>query len=247
MILHIPHASTNTLDLSLADKAQELLRLTDHFTDELYEYKDATSLVFGVSRLICDVERFKDDTQENMSKYGMGVCYTKTTDGEKLRDVSDEQREYLVKNYYDVHHQRLSNEVDGELEQYNASLIVDCHSFPDTTSYFHSDHGKRRPDICLGTDSFHTPKKLLELVKVYFLSKGYEVAVNSPYGGTMVPLKHYKKDERVHSIMIELNRRLYIDEDGYKIEHFNELQSELQEVLKIANSYMENQAYDIAC
>jgi len=234
MILHIPHASTNTLNLDLANEEQELLRLTDRFTDELYQHKDATSIVFGVSRLVCDVERFKDDSQESMSRFGMGVCYTKTTDGKKLRDISQSEKEDIIEKYYDTHHQRLSNEVDGELNNSNHALIIDCHSFPDETSYFHSDHGKRRPDICLGTDSFHTPKKLLELVKVFFLSKGYEVAVNSPYGGTMVPLKHYKKDARVHSIMIEINRRLYMDSEGYKTEHFDELQGELTQVLEIA-------------
>ena len=237
MILHIPHASTNTLNLDLADKKQELLRLTDHYTDELYTHKNATPIIFGVSRLICDVERFKDDALESMSKFGMGVCYTKTTDGNLLRNVSKYERDYLVKTYYVTHHQKLSDAVDEELNNFNHSLIVDCHSFPEDTSYFHSDHGRRRPDICLGTDSLHTPRKLLELVKVYFLSKGYEVSVDAPYGGTMVPFKHYKKDARVNSIMIELNRRLYMDREGYKTEHFYELQKDLSEVLDIVNDY----------
>jgi N-formylglutamate amidohydrolase len=40
---------------------------------------------------------------------------------------------------------------------------------------------------------------------------GYSVEINAPYQGTIVPAKHYKKDPNVHSIMIEVNRRLYMD------------------------------------
>jgi N-formylglutamate amidohydrolase len=46
-------------------------------------------------------------------------------------------------------------------------------------------------------------------------SKGYEVAINSPYSGTIVPLKHYYKEPRVSSVMIEVNRRLYSNTADY--------------------------------
>ena len=161
----------------------------------------------------------------------MGACYTTNTDGEKLRDVSPVQKKNIVENYYRTHHQRLSDEVDEELKTKGSALIVDCHSFPDVSYYFNRDFGKKRPDICIGTDSFHTPKLLQETVKQFFLYKGYDARVDNPYSGTMVPLKHYKKDKNVSSIMIEVNRKLYMDEDGFKTEHFDILRNELNELL----------------
>ena len=237
MILHIPHSSTCTGDYKLNNKDREVLRMTDHYTDDLYDFKDASQIILPISRLICDVERFEDDELESMSKFGMGVCYTTDTEGKKLRDISSEERESILNKYYRPHHQRLSNEVDGELEKDASALIVDCHSFPDKSYYFNSDFNKKRPDICIGGDSFHTPIELINIVKKFFLSYGYIVGVNNPYSGTMVPLKHYKKDSKVNSVMIEINRKLYMDEEGYKTEHYDELKSELNELLNILSSY----------
>jgi len=235
MILHIPHSSTNTLNYRLHNRDREILRMTDHFTDDLYAHKETIRVVFEVSRLVCDVERFEDDKQEYMSKFGMGVCYIKDTEGEKLRDLSSSEKEEILVNYYRPHHKKLADKVDEELGKKGSSLIIDCHSFPDEAYYFNSDFGAKRPDVCIGSDEFHTPKELEEKVKNFFLSKGYTVWVNRPYSGTMVPLKHYKKESRVNSIMIELNRKLYMDEEGFKTEHYCELKRELHEMLNLLN------------
>ncbi len=241
MILHIPHSSTNTLNYDISEKERELLRMTDHFTDELFTCSYASRVVFGLSRLICDVERFEDDEQEEMSKFGMGVCYTTDSEGKKLRDISKIQKKYLIQNYYRPHHEKLSNEVDSELKSKGTALVIDCHSFPDKSYYFNKDFNQKRPDICIGTDSFHTPKKLIQAVKRYFLGKGYDTRVDSPYTGTLIPMKHYKNDVNVHSIMIEINRKLYMDDEGTKTEHFDTLQGELRELLeKLKRGYDEN-------
>ena len=43
-----------------------------------------------------------------------------------------------------------------------------------------------------------------------------------------MPLKYYKKEKRVQSIMIELNRKLYMNEEiGDKIENFKKLKIDL--------------------
>lgn len=235
MILHIPHASTNTLDCQIKNKQRELLRMTDHFTDDLYTHKDATRVVFGLSRLICDVERFEDDAQESMNEFGMGVCYTKDTNGKVLREVSKEEKKQLIQNYYRPHHNALTKAIDMELQKEGSALVIDCHSFPDKAYYFNQDFNQARPDICIGTDDFHTPKALMQEVKQFFLSKGYTVQVDSPYAGTMVPLKQYKKNKNVHSIMIEINRKLYMDNEGYKSSHYQELKDELSELLSLLN------------
>ena len=42
---------------------------------------------------------------------------------------------------------------------------------------------------------------------------GYSTARDQPFSGTIVPMKHYQKDRRVQSLMIEINRWLYLGED----------------------------------
>jgi N-formylglutamate amidohydrolase len=54
---------------------------------------------------------------------------------------------------------------------------------------------------------------LLDSVREAFLKLGYSVAINHPFAGTIVPLPYYTQEARVLSIMIEINRKLYMHED----------------------------------
>jgi N-formylglutamate amidohydrolase len=44
------------------------------------------------------------------------------------------------------------------------------------------------------------------------LNRGLEVEVNRPYAGALVPDRWYQRDNRVSAVMIEINRRLYMNE-----------------------------------
>jgi len=213
MILHIPHSSTNTLDKKfLCNLEVELNRMTDFDTDKLFDYSDATKIIFPVSRLICDVERFEDDDLEEMSKKGMGVCYTENAFGEPLREVTEQERSHIIKKYYQPHHRKLTDAVQQELNEHNTAIVIDCHSFPDKPLPCNISQKIPRPDICIGTDSFHTSDNLLNKTVDYFKSCGYTVAINDPFTGTLIPMKYYQQDKRVQGIMIEVNRDLYKDD-----------------------------------
>lgn len=83
---------------------------------------------------------------------------------------------------------------------------------PIKTAAIRSSQSFHRPDICIGTDTFHTPKKLVDLLCSYMQSKGYTVSLNAPFPGSLVSIKHYGKDKRVASVMIEVYRNLYMNE-----------------------------------
>ena len=84
------------LDDSALD--QELLRMTDAYTDELFPLTpfEAGRVVFPVSRLVCDVERFPSDEDEPMAARGMGVFYTRTSMGKLLRAQSNPAARQLL-------------------------------------------------------------------------------------------------------------------------------------------------------
>ena len=95
-----------------------------------------------------------------------------------------------------------------------------------------------RPDFNIGTDSFHTPNYLIELSKDFFTEKGYTIGIDWPYSGSIVPLKYYKQNKNVESIMLEVNRRLYLKEGtNEKSENYlplKEVVSEYLEMIHIA-------------
>jgi N-formylglutamate amidohydrolase len=226
MILHIPHSATQipfydgfTEDRWLID--EEILRLTDWYTDELFDLPGPQQIVTPFSRIFCDVERFEEDRQEPMSKFGMGVLYERTDSGQVLRTVNRELRAKILEGFYRPHHQVLTSLVEKSLLEKGCSLIVDCHSFPEeplTCSYYTGD---LRPDFNIGTDSFHTPMEWIKELKAYFNEKGFSLGIDIPYSGSIVPMPFYQQDKRVRSIMLEVNRKLYMDEKtGLKNEHF---------------------------
>jgi N-formylglutamate amidohydrolase len=230
-IIHIPHSSTCTIGsgrdsilLDTSKLARELLLITDHFTDELF-YIDGLQqkcIIFPVSRLIVDPERFEDDSQESMATRGMGVIYTHTADGTRLRaDPSPSDREHLLNLYYRPHHAKLTSAVEKDLESIGGCLIIDAHSFPSKPLPYELDQSPDRPDICIGTDPFHTPAKLTEAAVNMFAEKGFSVQINRPFAGTITPSKFYQSNNAVRSIMIEINRKLYMDEEtGEKNDNF---------------------------
>jgi len=48
----------------------------------------------------------------------------------------------------------------------------------------------------------------------YFKSHGYRVEINRPYKGTTVPTRYHQKDARVLSIMVEINKGLYLEDNS---------------------------------
>ena len=89
-----------------------------------------------------------------------------------------------------------------------------------------------RPDICIGTDDFHTPEWLEKKLFTSFERHGFSVELNRPFAGSIVPMKYYQKEPRVLSVMIELNRKLYMDEKtGEKSDRFENIKEILSETL----------------
>ena len=245
MIFHIPHSSRvipqkqrSVLDLDDNHLSQELLAMTDGYTDELFGVHTKVvdqKIIFPISRLIVDPERFLDDSDEVMAKFGMGVIYTNTSNGKILRKMpSGKERKSLITEYYLPHHEFLSNAVKNELEKYGQALIIDCHSFPSSPLPYEIDQNTNRPDICIGTDEFHTPLSLRQSAENEVLKQGLKCAMNRPFSGSIVPSEFYRNNENVYSIMIEINRKLYMNErTGEKNSEFETCQSKLGHIIDV--------------
>ena len=68
-------------------------------------------------------------------------------------------------------------------------------------------------------------------------SYGYSTAQDQPFSGTIVSMNHYRKDERVQSLMIEINRWLYLGED-YSVD--SERTKTLVSVLRLVGEVLED-------
>jgi len=243
IILHIPHSSTKIplydgyiVDSTVLDK--EILKLTDWFTDDLFYSNKDEMIMADFSRIFCDPERFTDDSQEVMAQYGMGVLYESSDSGDRIRIVTPELREKVLTLYYWKHHQKFNVAVNNQLDIFGKATIIDCHSYPNKPLKRDLDKNPKRPDFNIGTDPFHTPKELIDISVSFFEKSGYSLGIDWPYKGSIVPLELYQKNKNVSTIMLEINRALYLNEStGQKSETYGEIKQIVQEYIRtIKNS-----------
>jgi len=243
VLLHIPHSSQlippeYRADYVLDDAAlkRELISLTDLYTDDLYQLAGAARAVFPVSRFLVDPERFADDAAEGMAARGMGVLYCVGTQLQPLRPLPvGAARTALLERYYTPHHTRLNEWATAALQQHGHALLIDGHSFPShALPYELEGQGQPRPQICIGTDPFHTLPELAHLAVQGFEKAGYEVGLNAPFTGALVPGDFYGRDARMQAIMIEIRKDLYVDEaTGEKHNGFARIQQDVAHVLQL--------------
>ncbi len=220
LFIHIPHDSVvipaherMEFLISNDDLDREILRLTDWHTGALYAEGVAADDVLRaeVSRLVVDVERFAEDRLERCAAVGMGATYVNTCDGRPLRWLSSARRAELLDLYYWPHHRRLDEAAAERLARFGRCVFLDAHSFPTGVLPTQVDFSAP-PEIGVGTQPGHTPPALRDLATDFFRAHGYDVGVDVPFSGAMVPNRFFGKDPRVKSLMIEVRRDLYMDE-----------------------------------
>jgi N-formylglutamate amidohydrolase len=248
IVLHIPHSSRSIpdhvrlhIELDDAQLDAELTAMTDAHTDELFggDCGELPAVIFPISRLVVDPERFEDDAEERMADAGMGVIYEKTSRGARLRARPHaEERAALVEGFYRPHHEQLRALVASVIDQVGHCLVLDGHSFPSVPLAYEPDQRRDRPDICIGTDTFHTPAPLEAAALAAVHSLGWTVDVNRPFAGALVPMPFYGTDKRVQAVMIEINRGLYMDETtGEQLACFDEVAGKVRSLVAALASY----------
>ena len=225
VVLHVPHGSR-----VIPDEVRRRILLDDAaLTTELDDMTDShTGLVAGraaeaaglrpwtfanrLSRLVVDPERFPDEREE-MLAVGMGAVYTKTASGQPLRPGDAEHATDLLSRYFHPYAAAMADLVDARLSAAGRAVIIDVHSYPSKPLPYELHASGPRPEICLGTDAFHTPPRLLSAARAAFQECG-EVGLDSPFAGCYVPLRHYGKQRAVAALMIEIRRDVYMTEPG---------------------------------
>jgi N-formylglutamate amidohydrolase len=245
-VVHVPHGSREIPEnfrpqFALTDDElrNEILAMTDAYTGELFQATiELGGLMFvnRTSRLVMDPERFPDDEEEPMSAKGMGAIYTKTSHSSRLRVESFSPAEHndVMEKLYWPYARALGDVVTESLDRFSSCLIIDAHSFPSEPLPY-EDVSLERPDICLGYDPYHTPHDVVERLRGTCADRGWHVADNAPFAGAYVPLKYYQSESQVKSLMIEVNRRQYMNEsDGEKSDRFAEVEDLLGALLECA-------------
>lgn len=232
VICNIPHSSLEIPEWALEDYIISEVELNffnekmvDKDVDKLFDFvKSENKVVSEISRIVVDMERFEDDTKEEMFKKGMGLFYTKDDFGNNIRKRGNTYS--IAYMYYKKYHYELNAKVRKCINKNNTCYILDCHSFHDGLEY--TDYSCNTfPDVCIGTNIKNFSNEVKEIIKL-FEKAGYCVNINIPFSGSLIPTD-FMEDGRVKSVMIELNRRIYCNNK----KNFDKVKSLCKEVYRI--------------
>ena len=218
-LFHVPHdgwkfpiklLASTCIPREEFERYHEIMRDTgvSRLIPDPYRYQ-STMGKFEISRLLCDVERFIGP-EEVMERYGMGFCYEKAYDGTVIKNISSALKTRTFR-YYQEHHKRM----DALCERHPSVLLFDMHSYSD--EIVPQDFlvpGIETPDVCIGTDARFTPQMLSFIVSKRFEEAGFTTAENYPYSGCYIPNSARTGKSDCFSVMLEFNKRTYLDKDG---------------------------------
>ncbi len=108
------------------------------------------------------------------------------------------------------YHAKLEQLLAASRQAHDYAVLLDWHSMPSGAV---ADKGRLAPDIVLGDrhgSSCSAP--LTRWVRTAFEAHGLRVAVNDPYAGGYTTERYGRPKTGLHTLQIELNRGLYLDE-----------------------------------
>jgi N-formylglutamate deformylase len=146
---------------------------------------------------------------------GIGLLWRIARGGAPMYDRKLTAREVRqrIERWYLPYHAALAAELDGLHSAFGAVWHINCHSMPAVGDANADDAGRPRKDFVLGDrDGTTCAPEFTALVAETVAGLGYSVAINDPYKGVELVRRHGRPEARRHSLQIEINRRLYMDE-----------------------------------
>lgn len=124
------------------------------------------------------------------------------------------EAEARIERLYRPYHAALAALLDDSAARFGQAVLVDCHSMPAVGGPMDRDPGKRRVDFVLG-DAHGTScaPALIAWVESFLRGLGYTTTRNDPFAGGFITRHYGRPAANRHALQIEINRRLYMDEE----------------------------------
>ena len=176
------------------------------------------------------------------AKRGMGLIWRYAWGNQLMYDhkLSVAEVEARIQKYWHPYHQELVRLLDKTHARFGRVYHINCHSMPAIGHALSPDPaGTIRADIVVGDyDGVSSEPAFVDLVIKTLSGFGYSVSRNIPFKGAQLVSAYSDPSKQRHSIQIELNRKLYMDEKSReKISGYTELQNNLSKLGHIIADY----------
>jgi N-formylglutamate deformylase len=210
------------------------------------------------SRMYIDPNRAPNDIDPNLldspwpqcmpTKYsdrGMGLIrrYALPDVPMYKKPLTRDDIEQRIKNYYMPYHQALKKTLDELHQSFGSVWHIDCHSMKSKGNKMNIDCGEVRPDIILGDNCGQCASaEFVQVVEDAFSSLGYNVVRNTPYKGGYLVTHYADVKANRHSMQIEINRALYMNEEKFKPNNnYSNFRKDINSVANKIAAYISNE------
>ena len=206
----------------------------DRFIDRMYEpalnLLGIPKVITPWHRYLVDCNRWPTDTDcdslegspNPSGSHPTGLHWRVTTAGYVLipKPLSQKLHKTILEKYYKGFFEKIDSLYKKMKQQKGVQQIyhLDLHSMPSQGTKAHRDPGEDRADIVIGNEKGQTAsEEWTQQVKLAYQQEGFKVRLNYPYTGGTIVEKYGKPTLGHQALMIELNRRLYMDEKTKQI------------------------------
>jgi N-formylglutamate deformylase len=259
LVLDSPHSGEHYPDDFDHAPPRSLVRLAeDTHVGRLYRTATAlgaTLVEANFPRAYIDANRSVDDLDPAMiegtwpaplavsrkTRQGIGLVWRVARGGEPMYDrkLSVDEVQRRIDLWYRPYHAALDAEVGRLHRKFGAVWHINCHSMPAVGDPNADDPGRARADFVLGDrDGTTCAAEFTAFVAETIRRMGYSVAINDPYKGVEIVKRHGRPAQGRHSLQIELNRRLYMDEESLEPHAgYSKLEEDLRRMVEAVARY----------
>jgi len=260
LVLDSPHSGTEYPEDFRPAVGQDLLRQAeDSFVDELYasgpdhgavliralfprSYIDPNRSLLDIDASLMDGPWPGPAIATRKTELGIGLIWRVLDSGQAIysRKLSvDEVKQRIVK-YHQPYQRAVKDAIDAAHDHFGVVYHMNLHSMPALSGRISDEGpGKARADFVLGDrDGTTCDAEFTTLVADTLRGMGYHVKLNDPYKGVELVRAFSDPKGGRHSLQIEVNRRLYMDErTREKAAGFGELQGNLGRLVERVAAY----------
>jgi N-formylglutamate deformylase len=234
LVLDSPHSGTHyPEDFGFACDYALLRQAEDTDVDDLYADAStvgATLVCAQFPRSYIDANRREQDIDTDMidsawphpvdhspkTKAGIGLVWKMIDDKTPIyaRKLSVAEVEARIERCHRAYWRALREEIERAFAAHRRVFHMNCHSMPEEAGPLSwIARGTKFADIVLGDrDGTTCSPEFTMMLHDAFRDEGLSVAINDPYKGVELVKQFGKPQDNRHSIQIEINRRLYMNE-----------------------------------
>jgi N-formylglutamate deformylase len=178
---------------------------------------------------------------------GAGLIWTHAPSGADLygRKLTVKEIKHRIDTYLHPYQGKLKDELDRVYDKFGGVWHINCHSMPRVTTERAPEGvaGLIRSDFIIGTlDGAAAGDEFTELVRATLAGFGYDVRVNEFFKGVELIRAFSDPSQNRHSLQIEINRGLYMDEEtGWRNDNYEALKDHISELVSVLADYAKGQ------